>query len=173
MRFEFPLEPGPVRLIGTSLTALAALALISGCTAPSYSDLDRRTGCDVIAAEHITSETPVVLEVHANCPAPNAASSGRADSVAQQVWQSIERPVDVLEVFVPAWATPPVEYGRSELSERFGPGPSGVVWPVRDGNPGETIWWLLPSAYLAAALTTAVIVLRVRRRGLLIILVRR
>lgn len=153
-----------------------------GCSSMprSSGDLDRRSGCSLVVAERTQDRAHVVMDVHASdCRDQNGQLLERAqavDRVAHTVWQSLELPVDAVRVSVSApEASPdgtPTTITRDELTDRFGRGPSGVVWPVRNRSD-ETIWVVLPLAYIAAGVTMLLLVRCLRRAGLVVVLVRR
>lgn len=153
-----------------------------GCSSipRSSGDLDRRSGCSLVVAERTQDRAQVVMDMHASgCRDQNGQLLERAqavDRVAHAVWQSLELPVDAVRVSVSApGALPegtPTTIARDDLTERFGRGPSGVVWPVRD-RPDETIWVVLPLAYLAAGVAMLLLVRGLRRAGVVVVLLRR
>lgn len=153
-----------------------------GCSSMprSSGDLDRRSGCSLVVAERTQDHAHVVMDVHASgCRDRNGQllePAQAVDRVAHAVWQSLELPVDAVRVSVSALeASPhgtPMTMTRDELIERFGRGPSGVVWPVRDRSD-ETIWVVLPLAYIAAGVTMLLLVRCLRRAGVVVVLLRR
>lgn len=153
-----------------------------GCSSipRSPGDLDHRSGCSLVLAERTQVRAQLVMYVHASdCRDRNGHLLERAqavDRVAHAVWQSLELPVDAIRVSVSAPGRSPegapTTIARDELTERFGRGPSGVVWPVRDRSD-ETIWIVLPLAYLTAVVTMLLLVRGLRRVGLVIVLLRR
>ncbi|MER7433675.1 hypothetical protein ACFU8R_28145 [Pseudonocardia alni] len=163
----------------TLIATLAVISLTSACVVPRHADLDRRTGCDVLSLNDSISEQTVLLDVRVTgCRAPDgtyADPADAADRVAAAVWQSTERPVDVLRVIIadPHRTAPSAQFGRSELDDRFGPGPRGVVVPIYERGPGDGLWYLLAVAYFAIALTMLRVARHHRERGVIIFLLRR
>lgn len=159
-----------------------AVLVLAGCsTRPASSgDLDLRTGCSSVVAERINLGAQVVTDVHAvDCRDPNRrplAHNLAVDRVAQAVWKWLELPVDAVHVTISVTGTSPDDspsvLTADELAARFGPGPSGVVWPVPERS-NETIWVLLPVAYLATGLVMLLMVRRLRRAGVVVVLLRR
>lgn len=172
--------PTPPHRLPT-LLILAVLVTVGCSSVPTSSgDLDRRTGCSLVVAERTAAGEQVVVDVRAaDCRDANGMLLARdlaVDRVAQAVWQSLELPVDAVTVTVSeAGASPedvPATITGDELAERFGAGPSGAVWPVLDKSD-ESIWVVLPVAYLAAGLAMALLVRRLRRAGVVVVLLRR
>ncbi|MGD9990131.1 hypothetical protein [Pseudonocardia sp.] len=153
-----------------------------GCSSMprSSGDLDQRSGCSLVVAERTQVGTQVVMDVHVSgCRDQNGNLLERTpavDRVAHAIWQSLELPVDAVRVSVSAPGASAegtlTTIARDELTERFGRGPSGVVWPVRDW-PNETIWVVLPLAYLAVGMAMLLLVRGIRRAGLVVVLLRR
>ncbi len=164
------------------IALLIAILFVAGCSIKpaSSGDLDLRTGCSWVVAERSMVSTQVVMDVRASdCRDANGLPLERGlavDRVAQAVWQSLELPVDAVRVAAAvAEASPedtPTTVTGVELAERFGPGPSGAVWPVPDSSD-ESIWLALPVAYLVAGLAMLLLVRRLRRAGLVVELLRR
>ncbi len=133
-----------------------------------------------MVAQRANIEAQVVLDVHAvNCRGPNRMPLTQdlaVGVVAHAAWQSLQLPVDAVHVTVAASGAPPDEspsiLTSDELADRFGPGPSGVVWPVSERSD-ERIWVLLPLAYFAAGVAMLLVVRRLQRAGVVVVLLRR
>jgi hypothetical protein len=173
--------PKPILTAG-GIALLVAILFVAACsTKPASSgDLDRRTGCSSVVAERGMIGAQVVMGVRAiDCRRPDGQLLGRdvaVDRVAKAVWQSIHLPVDAVHIGVSDTGASPVDapttISRSDLTERFGRGPSGVVWPVRE-RPDERIWVVLPVAYLATGAAMLLLLRRLRSAGLVVVLLRR
>jgi hypothetical protein len=163
------------------VTILVVAILLAGCSRlpTSSGDLDLRTGCPFVVAQRAMVGSDVVMDVQASsCRNPDGVllpSEQAVDRLAQAVWQSLELPVDAIHVEVSAPAFDgdgTATITSKELSERFGSGPSGVVWPVSD-RPNEIIWVMLPIGYLATGLVMLLFARRLRRAGVVVVLLRR
>lgn len=168
-----------VRLI--VLLGLSVLLGVGCSSMPrSSGDLDQRSGCSLVVAERTQDHTQVVMDVHASdCRDRNGQQVERAQAVervAHAVWESLELPVDAVRVSVSALGASPegtsTTITRDELTERFGRGPSGVVWPVRDRS-NESIWVVLPLACVATGVAVLLQVRGLRCAGLVVVLLRR
>ncbi len=174
----------------TSLRAVLCLALpitvalsFAGCAAaPSSSgDLDTRAGCAVVTASSTMVASQVVMDVRATaCHSPDGhprSVDAAADRVAEVVWRSLRLPVDSVHIRVLGSAGAPdgtpMIFASESLEARFGPGPSGVVWPVRQHGVGDTLWLLLPVAYVLAGLGMVCVARAMTRAGVVVFLFRR
>jgi len=100
----------------------------------------------------------------------NVTREAAADRVAGAVWQSLRRPVDVVEVDLPGIASPdagPVVVQGSNLAERFEVGTVASEVPASDA-----VWLLLPAAYISVAVAVLMAVRRMNRAGLIVVLFR-
>lgn len=144
-----------------SLPIMIAL-VFAGCSSASSSsgDLDTRAGCALVTATPTMVGSQVVMDVRAmGCRGPNGRPLLRHDAVdrlAQAVWHSLRLPVDAVHIRAlesdEAHDDAATVVTSEELEARFGPGPSGVVWPVLEHGASDGIWFLLPVAYLVAGL---------------------
>ncbi|MBW0108378.1 hypothetical protein I4I84_06460 [Pseudonocardia sp. KRD-182] len=174
----------------TSLRAVLCLALpitvalsFTGCASASSSsgDLDTRAGCALVSASSTMAGSQVVMDVTATaCHDPDGhprSVDAAADRVAEVVWQSLRLPVDSVHVRVLGSAGAPdgaaVIFARENLEARFGPGPPGVVWPVRQHGVGDSLWLLLPVAYVVAGLGMVCVARATTRAGVVVFLFRR
>ncbi|MDN5750141.1 MAG: hypothetical protein L0H64_16785, partial [Pseudonocardia sp.] len=130
----------------------------AGCSSADSSsgDLDTRTGCSAVTTSPTMAGSQVVMGVRArDCRGPDGrplSTDEAVDRLAQAVWHSLRLPVDAIHIRVTRSAgthdNPATVLTSAELEVRFGPGPPGVVWPPREHGTGDTIWFLLPIAYL-------------------------
>lgn len=171
--------PIPAARVGTFIAV--AILLTVGCSRLSTStgDLDLRTGCSFVVAERIMVGSDVVVDVQASdCRNPDGSllpSDQAVDRLAQAVWQSLELRVNAIRVKLGGTASQSdatTTIPSEELTERFGQGPTGVVWPVSD-PPNESIWVALPIGYLALGFMMLLLARRLRRAGVVVVLLRR
>jgi hypothetical protein len=173
----------PIRVAPLATLLLIVLPLISCTERPSSSgDLNVHAGCDAVNARQTMVGPQVVMDVRAaGCRDPDGAELPRDDAVdrvAGAVWQSLRLPVDAIHVRL--WqppnagvSPPPVVIPDEELEDRFGPGPSGVVWPVLEHNASERILFLLPIAYVVAGVGALWAARRLVRAGVVVVFLRR
>ncbi|MHA6783166.1 hypothetical protein ACVGOW_19530 [Pseudonocardia saturnea] len=167
-----------------SLPIIIAL-IFAGCSpaSPSSGDLDTRTGCAIVTAKPTMVGSQVVMDLRATgCHGPDGRPLSRDDAVdrlAQAMWHSLRLPVDAVRIRALESAE---EYdGRTtvvtseELEARFGPGPSGVVWPATaaERGSGDGIWFLIPVVYLVAGLGIVWLARCMLRAGIVVIYFRR
>lgn len=171
-------QPGwmvPISAARVGTFIVMAILLTVGCSRLSMStgDLDLRTGCSFVVAERIMVGSDVVMDVQASdCRNPDGSllpSDQAVDRLAQAVWQSLELRVNTIRVKLGGTTT---NIPSEVLTERFGQGPTGVVWPVSD-PPNESIWVLLPIGYLALGVMMLLLARRLRRAGVVVVLLRR
>lgn len=168
--------------VARSIALLISILFVTGCSIKpaSSGDLDLRTGCAWAVAERSMTSTQVVMDVRASdCRDSNGLLLERGlavDRIAEAVWQTLGLPVDVVRVTVSEAGASREDASTTitgdELAERFGPGPSGAVWPVSD-RADESIWVVLPVAHFAAGLAMLLLVRRLRGAGLVVVLLRR
>lgn len=115
-----------------------------------------------------------------DCRGPDGLLLPRDDAIdrlAQAVWHSLRLPVDAVHVRVlqsaEAHGDPAAIVTREELEARFGPGPSGVVWPILERGTGDGVWFLLPVAYVVAGLGFVWLAQRMRPAGIVVVFFRR
>lgn len=164
-----------------SLPIIIAL-IFAGCSsaASSSGDLHTRAGCAVVTASPTMAGSQVVMDVSATgCHDPNGRpllTNDTVDRIAQAVWHSLRLPVDAVHIRV-------LQSGEAHddmttimtsdgLEARFGPGPSGVVWPVLQRGTGDSIWFLLPAAYVVAALGIVCLARAMVRAGVVVLFFR-
>lgn len=165
-----------------SLPIIIAL-IFAGCSsaASSSGDLDTRAGCAVVTASPTMAGSQVVMDVRATgCRGPDGrplSTDDAVDRLAQAVWHSLRLRVDAVHVRAlqsgEAHENPAILVKSDELEARFGPGPSGVVWPVLERGTGDSIWILLPVAYVVAGLGVVWLAWRMRRAGIVVVIFRR
>lgn len=174
----------------TSLRVALCLALLitaalsfAGCAPASSSsgDLQMRAGCAAVTASPTMVGSQVVMDVSATaCHDPDGhplSVDTAADRVAGVVWHSLRLPVDSVHVRVLASAGASdgtaTSFASEKLEARFGPGPSGVVWPVREHRAGDSLWLLLPVAYAVAGLGMVCVARAMTRAGVVVFIFRR
>lgn len=174
----------------TSIRAAICLSLpitialiFGGCSsaASSSGDLDIRTGCAIVTATPTMVGAQVVTDVTASgCrgaerrPLPRDVA---VDRVARDVWRSLRLPVDAIQVRTPpsvgSLDGPATVLTSEQLENRYGPGPSGVVWPARERGTGDRIWFLLPLAYAVSGLGIVWLARCMVRAGVVVLYFRR
>lgn len=139
-------------------------------------DLARRVGCSSVTVQRINVGADVLVVVHADgCRIPQGrapTSVEVAQRLASTVWRSLELPVDAIRVEQSGVVPGTTVLTATELAQRFGPGPSGIVRPASDRRD-DRIWLLLPIGHLVAGLTMVLAVRRMRRAGVVVLLFRR
>ncbi|WP_433273986.1 hypothetical protein ACQPZA_24065 [Pseudonocardia xinjiangensis] len=126
------------------------------------------------------SGTLVVVEVTAKaCRSSDGTLlpyEDAVDGLTQATWSSLRLPIDAIQVRVfrsqdvdanimPALRVLP----ETLLERRFGAGPPGPVRPVSKRPTGQSLWLLVPVAYLVVG-AAAVGFARQARRSMLVIL---
>ena len=119
--------------------------------------------------------TQVVMDVVATgCPSDDpAVRANVAACLLEETWHALRLPVDQVQVRVRGNAAEYVAVAsRAELSRRFGPGPRGAVWPVREQGPSDWIWLLLPVGCIAYGAGMFWFVRYLARRGVFVVFLR-
>jgi hypothetical protein len=165
-----------------SLPIIIAL-IFAGCSSDSSSssgDLGTQAGCAHVMATPKMVGSQVVMDVRAaGCRGADGSPLLRDDAVerlAGVVWHSLRLPVDAVHIRVPQSSEPQNDMATimssDVLEARFGPGPSGVVWPLVERGTDDSIWFLLPAAYVVAALGIACLARAMVRAGVVVLFFR-
>lgn len=157
---------------------MGVLTTAAGCAVQQagHVDLVATTGCTSVQVEQSVQDRMTTLRVKAaGCDAAGRAQAARdvvAARVAGAVWESLRKAVDVVEVRVTGpyiqRAKPAVHLG-SDLAQRFEVGAALSV-TSRPIGAGDLVWFLLPTAYVAAAVAMTMVVRRLHRAGIVLIL---
>ncbi|MCY7287142.1 MAG: hypothetical protein LH624_02555 [Cryobacterium sp.] len=153
---------------------LIVLSAAAGCsiTPTAHVNLETATGCGSVGIEQsVRGGTTTIRAQAAGCDASGGVTrETAAERVAVAVWQSLRRPVDVVEVDLSGIASPnagPVVIQGSNLAERFEVGTVASEVPASDA-----VWLLLPAAYISVAVAMLMAVRRMNRASLIVVLIR-
>lgn len=152
------------------LTIMLSAAVGCSITPTAHVDLEAATGCSSVRIEEsVRGETTTIHVQATDCDAAgNVIYEAAADRVAGAVWQSLRRPVDIVEIRLPAIGSPStesVEIQGSNLAARF---EVGATAPKAQAH--DAVWFLLPAAYVAAAVVMVLLARRMNQAGLIIVL---
>ncbi|GAA1194968.1 hypothetical protein [Pseudonocardia alaniniphila] len=164
--------------------ALLILLTICSCDLAKSGDVGMRDRCTGVLMERRMSGPLVVLEASAQAcydvDGKLLSYRDAVDRLGQVAWSSMRLPVDAIHVrvyraFDADIAVPPasLQLSAASLKCRFGPGPMGITRPVLRRPDTQLLWFLLPIAYLAVAVTAVGIARRAQRSGLTVVLLRR
>lgn len=157
---------------------LLALLFASGCSAdsgPTLADLADATGCAYVSPAWADQADVRVLRVAVRDCEERVTDRDDAERVAAAAWWYLRRPVDRVDVTSYPTITEPmtVTFRGDDLAERY------LVnsLPRRPGQPADgnnsPLWLLLPISYVATGVAWLIAVRRLRRAGIVLVVIRR
>lgn len=164
---------GSVSTLRIAVSVVVLALVCSACTPSSSGNLDVQTGCTSITTERASATSGVAMTVRA-AGCPDAATA--VDRIAAAVWRSLRQPVDEIRIEVPArdGDGPPLTaaFSRGVLTDRFGDGPSGPVVASAERDDDNSLWLLLPFAWIAAGLGVLALMYGAAGAGAVIFVIR-
>ena len=160
----------------TSVALLTALLLASGCSAdgPTHDDLADAAGCAYVRTASDVEKDVRVLRVAVRDCDDKVGNRDDAERVAAAAWRYLRRPVDRVDVTSYPTITEPVtvNFRGDDLAERYPVNslPRAPGQPADGGN--SLLWLLLPFSYIATAVLMLIAVRRLRRAGIVLVVIR-
>lgn len=167
-----------MRLHVAAVALLLALTFVSGCSADTgttLNDLVDTTGCAYVRPAWDVEGDVRVLRVAVRDCDEQVTDRDDAERVAAAAWRYLRRPIDRVDVTSYPTITEPmtVRFRGDDLAERY------LVnsLPRRPGQPADgnnsPLWLLLPISYVATGVAWLIAVRRLRRAGIVLVVIRR